>query len=139
MTDLQIRLMQPSELAYVKATWLKHYKEHSDFAKPIRDSVYYPAHSRLVDQILTKRNSIVLIAAHVDEPDVILGFLVYEYFDEAVIHYAYVVSRARKLGVATAMLKAADISDRFTFTHRTPDAKAIQTNNPNMTYDPYRM
>jgi hypothetical protein len=131
--------MQSSELAYVKATWLKHYKEHSDFARPIRDSIYYPAHSRLVDHILSKRNSIVLIAAHVDEPEVILGFLVYEYFDHAVIHYAYVIARARKLGVATAMLKAAEISDNFVFTHRTPDAKAIQAGNPHMTYDPYRI
>jgi hypothetical protein len=131
--------MQPSELAYVKATWLKHYKEHSDFARPIRDSVYYPAHSRIVDHILRKPQTRAIIAAHIDEPDVILGFLVYEMMDPVVIHYAYVMSRARQLGVATAMLKAAEIEPSFVFTHRTPDAKAIQAKNPNLTYDPYRL
>lgn len=134
MTDLQVRYMQPSELAYVKATWLKHYKEHSEFARPIRDSVYYPAHSRIVDHILKRAR--VAIAAHMDEPDVIMGFLV---FEPALIHYAYVVSRARMLGVATEMLKAAGISNEFSFTHRTQDAKALQAKNPHMTYDPYRL
>lgn len=137
MTDLLVRIMQPSEFVYVKATWLKHYKEHSEFARPIRDSIYFPAHSKVVDRILKRAR--VAIASHIDEPDVILGFLVYEHFDLPVIHYAYVVNRARKLGVATEMLKAVKISDTFLFTHRTPDAKALQVKNPHMTYDPYRI
>lgn len=139
MTDLQVRIMQPGDLAYVKATWLKHYKEHSEFARPIRDSIYYPAHSRIVDHILRKPATRCVVASHMDEPDVILGFLVFEVSAPPVIHYAYVVSRARKLGVATEMMRAMEIQDTFIFTHRTPDAKTIQSNNPHMTYDPYRI
>lgn len=139
MTDLLIRPMQPSELAYVKATWLKHYKENSEFAKPIRDSIFFPAHSQIVDNILKRHSTGVLICSHHDEPDIILGFLVYELERSPTIHYAYVIARARMMRLASEMLRAAEIGTDFTFTHRTQDAKAIQLKYSGMTYDPYRL
>lgn len=139
MNDLSIRLMEVSELPYVKSTWLKHYKEHSEFARPIRYSVYYPAHSKIVDRILSKPQTLCVIATHIDEPEVILGFLVFERLNPIVVHYAYVVSRARGLGVAKAMMKETQIGEAFTFTHRTTDAKTIQAKYANLTYDPYNL
>lgn len=139
MSDLIIRPMQIDDLPFVKSTWLRHYKDHSDFAKPIRNSLFFPRHSKIIDQILMRENTEALIASHIDEPDVILGFLIHETQDVPVIHYAYVVEKARGLGVGREMIEHSKLTrTSCAYTHRTTDAKSISRKYETLTYDPYR-
>jgi ribosomal protein S18 acetylase RimI-like enzyme len=131
LTDLIIREITPEDYPFVKATWLRHFKEHGYYTKFIRNSVYFENHAKIVDSIISKGTT--LIASHVDEPEIILGFLVYQ---PGVIHYAYVISKARRLGVGKELLAASGLFE-FTYTHRTEDAASYHANHPGLTYNPY--
>lgn len=135
MNDITIRGMEPSDYPFVKSTWLKNYRAQSDFAKPIRTSVYFGAHAKIADHILSRAET--LVAVHVNEPDVILGFIVFEPHETPVVHYTYVIEKARRLGIGRELFQAAGIGPVLHYTHRTRDAKALSARFPEMTYNPY--
>lgn len=135
MDDLKTRPMTEGDYPFVKATWLRNYREQSEFARPIRKHVYFDMHGRVVDAILARAKT--LIAYHAAEPEVVLGFIVHEERMGPVVHYAYVVEKARRMGIGRDLFQGAGLTDTASFTHRTRDAAAISARHSDLTYNPY--
>lgn len=138
---------------FIKATWLKTYfSSGSRFCENMTPEVYYAHHPELLEKIL--KRSKVLVAQSKNDPDVTVGYLVYE--PDNVIHFVYVKHTFRRFGVATSLLIRSGLRpDACSYTHRTGDCvwvhgsyyKEIENGQnvrkfrdgkyPGLTYDPY--
>lgn len=150
--EITIREVLPTDVDFIYTTWLKSYKAYSYFAKRIRNFVFYFWHHQVVEKILNKTNTRVLIACPKSETDVILGYLIYEVQDPVkyktdsedqksnIIHYAFVKQEFRKLGIFNQIVKHADINlDKSYFSHWTFDWTPLTEKYQNLIYDPYRI
>jgi hypothetical protein len=59
------------------------------------------------------------VANSIENPDVTLGYIVYE--RGFIIHYIYVKLAFRRFGIAKELFLKAEIPNNFKFTHRTND------------------
>lgn len=151
---IEVRKYNPSlDKDYIYSTWLMQCK-HSYFAKRIKYPIYFKEHQKIIDHLMSKPSVKILIASPKNEADIISGYLAYEQKEEyPVVHFVYVKSIFRKLGIAKLLLKEANIninSIRFThFTypqidHRTGKeyenaytADDLIKKYPDMIYNPY--
>jgi hypothetical protein len=79
------------------------------------------------------------VAHPIDDPDIILGFLVFEGTKEdPIIHFIFVKRAFRNMGVGGSLLRGLDLSRAF-FTHFTRDVDWILKKYPSMKYDPYAL
>lgn len=140
-SQLKIREYQPGDEAFLYATWLKAYRHSSEFARRIRDVVFFERHHQAIEGILKRPRVSVLVACLDDSHDTILGYLVTErYNDRPVIHYCYVKLSFRRMGVASALLDVARVSpNESLFSHRAgeDDMVWIERRFPGLVYDPY--
>ena len=123
---------------FVLSSWLKTYKYSSPFARRIRNEIYYKRHHAIATAILNRASTKVYIATPKGEPDVYLGYLVIERSAFAVIHFCYVKTSFRRLGIMSALLKAARIvPEGSRYTHRTYDVDWLDDKYPGLIHDPY--
>lgn len=135
--DILLRGVTQEDWAYLYATWLKHYKFSSDFAKRIPHSIFFHKHHLLIGSILRKKETVTLIAYPKDSPEIIVGYITYEKpSTRPVIHFIYVKRAFRKMGVARELIEVLDLS-RGVFTHWTEDTDWIVRKVPSLQYDPY--
>lgn len=102
-----LREATSNEHQFVFNSWLKSYKD-SYFAMDIPAHVYYQEHHNIVKGLIER--SKVLLAVNQDDDDQILGFVVFEpgrISFTPVIHYMYVKSPFRYLGVGTELFEEA--------------------------------
>jgi hypothetical protein len=139
--EIDIRLATERDLPFVFSSWLNHYKNFSSFARRIRKELFMKTHHKVVELILLRSSTKLWIATPKGEPDVIVGFLAAERFsDTQVVHFIFVKEAFRRLGIAQAMMKEAEISiDTLTFTHWTYEVDSIAKRFPEIVYDPYRL
>lgn len=140
--SIQIRLFKPEDLAFVYSTWLRNYKHSSYFAKRIKPSVFFEGHHKVLDSLFKKPELKVFIATPKDDPDTILGYIACELATEelnrTVIHFSFVKEAFRRMGVARALCKAAQVDfTKASFTHWTFPVDEIYKKLPDMTYNPY--
>lgn len=138
--DIEVRDAFLEDISFIFATWLRSYRHSSSFAKKISNEIYYARHHLVIDLILKRDNSKVLVAHPKDEPDVILGYVVTEKQPDGanVVHYTYVKKSFRKMGVAQALWNGLNEKENYIITHYTTDADWL-TKKYNLTYDPYRI
>jgi hypothetical protein len=136
---IQTRTIEPPDQNFVYASWLNNFKE-SPFAKRITHAVYFENQKRVIEKILERPGSSVIIACDIEDPWSIFGYLVYERTDDApVIHYAFVKAIFQKMGIMNTMLKAARVDlGSAVFTHWTSVSGDFLKKHPGLTYDPYR-
>lgn len=139
-----IRPVETADVNFIFNSWLKSYRHGSYFAKKIRDTVFYKYHHMVCDAILRRPTTRVLMACDPEDPSVIYGYLVYEKLNTDlhnwgyVLHYAYVKSPFRKLGVGAELLKASELDpNRCALSHWTMDTDFIAKKFPEITYTPY--
>lgn len=120
-----IRLVQSSDIAFIYSTWLNATKYDSDIGKNIRKSVFFEHYRLVIDHILSKETTNVLVACKPDEPSVIFGYLVSE---PETIHFCFVKESFRNLGIARSLYESA-FSDSgegaVSTTHETQFAEEI--------------
>lgn len=125
---------------YIFSTWLKWYKGHSSFARDIRNGIFYREHHRILDSICARESTRVLCAVFSNEPQVILGYLVYEIIESnPVIHFAFTKKEFEKEGIFRRLLEKSemDFLGPIQFTHRTYEAETLMDRNPKADYNPY--
>ena len=151
--EVEIREVIPSDTDFIYYSWLNSYKTTSYFAKRIRNYVFFFWHHKIVDRILNGSTARILVASPKNEPEVIIGYLVYEVLDPIkykqdtdmeqktkTIHYAFVKQDFRNHGMLKALLHKAEIDiDQAFFSHWTYDWNQIMEKHPQMIYDPYRI
>lgn len=131
--------------AFVFSSWLQSYRS-SAFARPIATHTYFDRHHAVLERILARPTTRVVVATPEDAPAVILGWAVTEGLlrgsarDGATaptptLHYVYVKEQFRKLGIARQLV--ARIGRRFAVTHRTAVVEGAMRRRPDVVYDPY--
>lgn len=131
-----IRKAQPTDIPFIYSSWLKSFRHNSLLGKSsIRTSVFYENYREILDFLLAKSN--ILVACLSDEPEVILGYLVYE---PEIVHYSFVKEPFRHLGIATNLLAKADLPSfkPVCYSHLTSGlSRTISEKYPNFIYNPF--
>lgn len=109
MTKLPIsfRGIEVGDLNFILNSWLKSYR-NSYYAIKIPNQIYYQEQKALISNLLGK--SQVVVAVNQEDSSQILGFIMFEIGKISltpVIHYIYVKSPFRKLGIGTELLQEA--------------------------------
>jgi ribosomal protein S18 acetylase RimI-like enzyme len=116
-----LRAIEEDELSFVYHSWLTSLRSGSPYHRSIPKTQYYDGQKRILYRVLDRSNTIV--ATPKDHPNIIAGYIVWEPSDPAVIHYIYVKSDFRKMGLGALFVEVASAGNKITGTHRTTDVK----------------
>ncbi len=132
------RSMVSDDVAFILATWLRSYKESSEFAKRITHKVFFTSHHEIAKSLLSRSRCIVAHLA--DEPEIIIGYVVFEPGESPLVHYVFTKRGWRKLRIAHDLIEQAQINiDGCEFTHWTYFLNEYFSKHPTMTYNPYKI
>lgn len=129
-----IRPANGQDVSFIYATWLNSYRSDSQIGLSCRTTIFYSAYNRILDHILDSDNSQTLVACLPDDPNVILGYLV---FERDRIHYVFVKEVFRKTGIARSLIQAANLPQTIFITHRTRSAEPIISSHAKLIYNPF--
>lgn len=102
--DVEVRLIKPSEKAFVIDGWLKNMIKGSGMLKYVPAKIAKKHHIATIEKIIGQGG--VYVAYSPEDEDHVLGFIVFDVnFRTPVIHFAYVKKIYRKFGVATELLR----------------------------------
>ncbi|HVP49626.1 MAG TPA: hypothetical protein VMT56_00240 [Candidatus Bathyarchaeia archaeon] len=127
--DFGMRSMRPTDLAFVFQSWLTSY-ENSPFARHVSPPLYYRAHHKLIERLLTR--STTRIAHALEDEDTILGWIVFQRNPDCV-HYSFVKPPFRRHGVFRALHPEGE----WFVSHYTQAWAAIKGRFPTYRYNPY--
>ena len=89
------------------------------------NEIMFPFHSSLCEKLLMRSKSV--IAADLVDPNHIYGFMVYEKSDDATtMHFIYVKSIFRNMGIATQLLNTLEQTKNKYYTHELSGGKFIR-------------
>jgi len=134
MTDFVIRPAMGDDVSFIYATWLDSYRNDSNIGLSVKKSVFFDNYRLVLDHILSKNTTKVLVAVKNDDPSVIFGYMVGEP-DQSILHYVFVKGAFHGFGIATALFNEMfDGSGAVVITHRT---KTAQDLCEEFTYNPF--
>lgn len=135
--EVVIRQYNSEDKNFVIASWLKSYRHGSYFAKRISSTIYYKFHHAVAERIIARAN--ITIACDPVDPSVIFGYMISEKFeDKDVIHFTYIKSAFRGMGVGKSILEACNINLNSCYiTHWTTEVDTLSRKYPDMLYVPY--
>lgn len=98
----QERPLLPSDLPFIFKNWLNvHHKQYPNCLRPFQ--LYQQAQRPIIQQLLD--NAKTDIVCHIDDPDTIIGFINYHYFnDYLILNWMHIKSLYRKQGIAKQLL-----------------------------------
>lgn len=102
-----IRTLQASDLSFIFSSWLKSYRS-SYFAMKVANEIYFKEHQKIIERCIAKGE--IKVAVNQEDHDQILGFVCFEphlFRGILTLHYIYVKSPYRKLGVGKELLEDA--------------------------------
>lgn len=116
-----IREALPEELNFIYASWLNSYYRNSLLGKSCRKSIFFNEYPYILDFILNKPSTKVLVAYFEETPTVILSYLV---FEPLTLHYLFTKEVYQGSGIAESLFLSAFLEDLkkdqiIDFTHRT--------------------
>lgn len=129
-----VRNANPKDINFIFSTWMESFRYGSTPIKTTPKSIYFSRYQTVLDHILGKDEVHTVVACSPEEPDVILGYLVYE--TPNIVHYSFVKEVFRNIGVAKSLLEHLGPSYK-TFTHRTDMLEKYMRNKPEWRYDPF--
>lgn len=149
--DLEIATRQgtKADWAFVYATMLRNLKGSAPFARRISNTVFFALHHEVIERILARGGELV-IAHPEDDPQTILGYLLFERaaphakvagvaVPEIILHWVYVKKAFRGYGVARTLFQSRRIvPGAVAFTHLTaPDGESLWRKYPTAEFWPY--
>jgi hypothetical protein len=131
--QLVFRTPKPTDLNFITSTFAKSIKSDSSLGRSCLSTVFFSEFPKVIDHILSKSN--ILIACDNDQEDAILGYIIHE---PNIIHYAYVKSALRNLGIFKRMINIV-IEDKknMYFSFNTKSSKAISNKLPQLIFNPF--
>lgn len=117
-TEIAIRSAVPGDLDFIYKTWLSSYRYYSSLGTFCRNSIFFDNYRQVIDRVLSKPESAVLVACMKDEPNIIFSYLVYE---PDVLHYVFTKGAFQGHGFARRLFNKAfgDRKEPLFYTHRT--------------------
>ncbi len=86
---IQLRDSKPADLSLVFDSWMRSWRS-SKWAGVIPNNLYFDTMRTLIEDLIT-RGAKITIAAHEENPDLILGWACYEIKEgRTVLHYLYI-------------------------------------------------
>lgn len=128
-----------SELPFILNSMLKSYQSNSKFAQHISPAIFYSHHHAIITNILARPTTTVIVATHITQPKVILGYMILEDVGSngLILHYAYTKDIFRKAGIQRHLMS--ELTKKPTiFTHLTSRGESLY-NKYNLTYNPYKI
>lgn len=93
------RPLKPSDMNFIYSSWLKSYRQ-SDWAKDISNDVFFTQHKEIIDNIIARPTTSVIVICNPNDDDQLYGFLVHEVAgSSAAVHFVYMKYNFRKLGI----------------------------------------
>lgn len=146
MDEIAFREMKSEDRHYILASWLRTYRQESQFAQFIRDPIYYDWHSKIIESILARPHTQVTLVTDKEDPNLIFGYLVNEHAPNSMntIHFIHIKGKFRRFGLAKKLLAYASpdfMTQACQFTHWTFDLDRYFRFHPEMreviVYNPY--
>lgn len=136
--SLLLRPMAGEDENFIYNSWLKSFWTEGALLSCLGRDVYFPRHHKVIERLLDRAATRVLIASLKEDEGTILGYLVSEgTTDFDVLHYCYVKGAFLRFGIATALLDAAKFDfQTLRYTHQ-PRAEWLGDKTRNWIYDPY--
>lgn len=144
MTDIVFRLMVPEDIAYIKSTFLKSFR-NSPFTNHIPNKAYFSFYSPLFDSLLSggsssSSSSVVVLAVSPEDTNHIYAWAVWEVLGSVpVLHYTYTKLAYRKFGIASSLLRGTgfNLDLPFFYTHYSRDAEQLRRKYPHAVHNPF--
>lgn len=140
MKNFLIRDALPQDISFIYSTWLNCYKADSYLGQTTSNTTFYENYRLIIDDMLARKQSNVLVACVPKDETTILGFIAAE--GDNVVHFLYVKEPFRLMGIGTELvLQATGIgagdSDKLFITHKTYTSEKYMRNRQNLEYDPF--
>jgi len=98
-STIQIRDIEESDINFILSTWLLGLYHGCEWFSRIEKKVFFDNYKKIVTQRIMNGN--VKVAVLAEDPDVILGYIVYR---ENVLDWIFVKKAFRKLGIAKILI-----------------------------------
>ena len=132
--EFVIRPFDADDTAFLFKSWLDSYR-YSDWGKQFDSRTYYDGHHAVIERVLSRPDTRVVVACLPDAQFVDLGFAVGQ---ADILHFVYVKRNARQFGVGSALLEALDLPPNPRITHVTGDwFRAFKARFPGSRWNPY--
>lgn len=136
LSEVGYRGMIAEDEPFIYSAWLKSVRNESPVYVNVPDRVFYVAHHAVIERLLP--SSTVALACLRDDPSVLIGFAVAATKRDG-IHFIYVKSAFRRMGIAKALIENLSLNiDKCFCTHWTNFLSQTQRAKwPGLVYDPY--
>ncbi len=125
---IAIRPGAPEDKNLIYTSWLKGLRFGNNWFELIDKDAYYENYQKVLDRVFSKPTIKIIIACLKDDPEIILGYSVSE---PGILHWVYVKTLWRKLGIAKDLIP----QDITTVTHITKIGAAIKP--ARIVFDPF--
>ena len=132
----QLRWATQSDYPFIANSYLKSYRS-APAAKAMINDVYFPEYKARLEAMVASGS--VLVACATDDPDQILGYLIFtELAGHTLLHYVYVKYPFRQHGIASNLIATAKPDFNKTHTVVTHQPKSWQevSNKYQLVYNP---
>lgn len=132
-----IREALPNELNLIYATWLNSFQGDSQIGFSCSKTTFFNEYPGIIDQILARPLTKIIVASFPDSPEVILSYLV---FEPKILHYTFTKEIYRKSGIAKSLYHSAFHEEPAQFTHKTSWALPIlEKYEKFLSYNPFKL
>lgn len=125
------RPFNEEDLAFLHDSWGSSYFKGTSARKYLSSSEFHAFHRPIRERFFGKPNTTVIVCAAADDPWHIIAWVAVELIPSGlVLHYLYVKSMYKGLGIARELLKRALPSSPVFYTHLTDRAAKILAKKP---------
>ncbi len=107
-----IRDGKDADEAFIYSSWSNSYRYGSAMGKSCKNKIFYPNFAKVINSILSKPNTQVIVAVNKEDPLVIFGYVITQ---PGIIHYVFVKEAFRSFGIGRALYDACGEIDFYTF------------------------
>ena len=129
-----LRPFDADDTAFMFKTWLRSYR-YAPPSRGIGNDDFYTGHHAVIERILDRPSTRIVVACLPESPTVILGYAV---ADGNVLHYVLTKENFRRFGVGSALLSALEFDGPPRLSHVTADwTHAFSRRYPASRWNPY--
>lgn len=138
MINFKMRKMVDGDVNFILSSWAKSYRTTKNNRRMV-NGVYYPNTTKVITEIMTRAEKIVIYNPEPGKKDHIFGYAIFEYIgDLLVIHFIYIKHMYRRLGIVSEIIKRLKKNDVLPIicTFAT-DIFDIKKDDYNLMYNPF--
>lgn len=135
---ISVRNYTTVDYSFILNSWLKSYQAGSPFTQSISDDIYFKFHHKIIDNILNRKSTKVMIATSPTDPNLIFGYAVFEKHDDYnIFHFIYIKRPFSNFGISQRLIDSAPFTMQGAYaSHLTHKGKKLLTKYE-LIYCPY--